>query len=64
MTPTRSTDECTFNWSVRICWVKDEVHDSMTIYGDSLEDLQRKAADVVEKRSPDDYWSENLVEPT
>ena len=42
----------------KICWVKGDVEDHMVIEADSVEELQRMAAEIVETRKPDDYWSE------
>jgi len=44
----------------KICWVHDGYEDHITIEGESIEDLQQKAAAIIEARKPDDYWSEEV----
>jgi hypothetical protein len=42
----------------KICWVHDGYEDSIILRGESIEELQEKAAKIIEERKPDDYWSE------
>jgi ribosomal protein L6P/L9E len=42
----------------KICWVHDVYEDSIIIEGESIEEIQEKAAKIIEARKPDEYWSE------
>lgn len=44
----------------RICWTKDGIFDSMTIEGDDLDEIKKLADAEIEKRQPDEFWSEDI----
>ena len=44
----------------KICWEKDGSSDSMIIEGETIEELQKVARKEIDKRKPDNYWSEEL----
>lgn len=48
--------------SATIFWIKGEHEDSMRIYAETLEELQKIASDEMAKRNPDDYWSQDFQE--
>ena len=43
-----------------ICWVHDDYEDRIIIEGESIEELQEKAAKIIEARKPDYFWSEEV----
>lgn len=45
----------------KICWVHDDYEDSIIIEGESIEELQAQAAQIIEARKPDNYWSEEVT---
>lgn len=48
---------------VKICWTKNGITNWTVLMADTLEEIQRKAHDEIERRKPvDHYWPEEYTE--